>query len=305
MIPPYDHEALWIKAKLFINRAMDEDDARSFDEQALWASLSLELLAKAALARVSPLLIAEPTEDGTNLLMASGLIEGDARFTSVRAKTLFTRCHKVFKPFNLNEAVHFSQARNEYLHGSGAGFMAIPPHAWWPKFWSLAAVLITALDKEVEEFVGTDRADIVANHLAQNSKNVEHRTEALIERAKQRLQQRREGTLPARVAAEWKAGLDLTAGLSYSGTSSCPACDSIGVLEGDNISDTEVGYEQISEEDFDVLVTHTIDADYFSCPTCHLVLNGYELLDQAKVDPSFTVEGDPSDAYDEGDYGND
>lgn len=94
MISPYDHEALWVKAKLFINRAMDDDEARSFEEQALWASLALELLAKAALARVSPLLIAEPNEEGSNLLIASGLLEGDARFTSLRAKTLFSRCHK-------------------------------------------------------------------------------------------------------------------------------------------------------------------------------------------------------------------
>lgn len=80
MTVPYDHEALWLKAKLFINRAMDDDGYRSFDEQLLWASLALELLAKAALARVSPLLIVEPTEDGTNLLIASGLVKGDPRF---------------------------------------------------------------------------------------------------------------------------------------------------------------------------------------------------------------------------------
>jgi hypothetical protein len=303
MIPPYDHEALWVKAKLFINRAMD-DDARSFDEQALWASLSLELLAKAALARVSPLLIADPTEDGANLLMASGLIEGDARFVSVKAKTLFSRCHKAFKPFSLNEAVRFSQARNEYLHGSGAGFMAIPPHAWWPKFWALASVLVTALDRDIDDFVGSDRKDVVAKHLEQNSKNVEHRTEMLIERAKQRLQQHREGTLSARVAAEWQSSQDLTVNLSYSGTATCPACGSIGTIEGENIADTETTYEQYSEDDYDVLVTHTVDAEYFSCSVCHLVLDGYELLDQAGVDNSFTVDGDPSDVY-EGDYGND
>lgn len=63
MSNPFDHDALWTKAKLFLNRAMD-DDPRSFDERALWAALALELLAKAALARVSPLLIAEPNEEG-------------------------------------------------------------------------------------------------------------------------------------------------------------------------------------------------------------------------------------------------
>jgi len=85
MIEPYDHEALWAKAKVFLNRAMDPGPERAFDEQALWASAALELLGKAALARVSPLLIAEPTEDGANLLIATGLIEGTARLAAVSA----------------------------------------------------------------------------------------------------------------------------------------------------------------------------------------------------------------------------
>jgi hypothetical protein len=65
---------------------MDSEAGRSFDEQALWASAALELLGKAALSRMSPLLIAEPTEDGANILIATGLIEGTARLI------LFARC---------------------------------------------------------------------------------------------------------------------------------------------------------------------------------------------------------------------
>ena len=39
MTTPYDHEAMWSKAKVFLNRAMDPGSGRSFDEQALWAKL--------------------------------------------------------------------------------------------------------------------------------------------------------------------------------------------------------------------------------------------------------------------------
>ncbi len=305
MTAPYDHEALWVKAKLFINRAMDEDGARSFDEQSLWASLALELLAKAALARVSPLLVAEPTEDGTNLLIASGLIKGDARFTSVRAKTLFTRCQKAFRPFNLTEAMNITNARNEYLHSGGAGFTVIPQNVWWPKFWAQAAVLVTALDKEVEDLVGLDRLGVVENHLAQNEKNVEHLVETLIERAKQRLSQHREGTLSAKVAAEWRPGLDRSAGLSHQCIETCPACQSEGILEGEEVTNTQVERHQISEDDFELLVKLTVDADYFSCQTCQLVLDGYELIERAGLPTTFFVEGDEEDLYSEPEYGND
>lgn len=186
MIAPYDHEALWSKAKVFLNRAMDPGPGRSFDEQALWASAALELLGKAALARVSPLLIAEPTEEGANILIATGLIEGTAQFTSVSASTVFKRCQRAFRPFSASDAQRFSAARNEYLHGSGIGFMTLAPQAWWPRYWALAVILVTAQDREIEDLVGPDRMQAVEAHLAQNAKNVEHRTEALISRARQR-----------------------------------------------------------------------------------------------------------------------
>jgi hypothetical protein len=299
MTAPYDHEALWLKAKLFTNRAMDDGDLRSADEKSLWAALALELLAKSALARVSPLLIAEPSEDGTNILIASGLIKGDARFISMRAQTIFKRCQKAFKPFSLDEATAITNARNEYLHSSGIGFMAIPQSAWWPRFWAQACILIAALDKEIEEFVGVDREDTVQDFLRQNKRNVEHRTETLIERAKQRLLQYQEGTLSARVAADWKPGHDRTAGLMHHAAATCPACSTEGVLEGDDVFDTAV--EPINDYDAEVILS--VAAEYFSCPNCQLVLDGPELIDQAELPGEFTVTGDLGDM--EPDYGND
>lgn len=306
MSAPYDYDALWLKAKLFLNRGMDEGEPRSFDERALWASLALELLAKAALARVSPLLIAEPTEDGTNLLIASGLVEGEARFTSVRAKTVYSRCHRAFKPFSGAEATKITHARNEYLHGSAVGFTTIPPSAWWPRYWNLAVILVNALERDIEELVGADRTSTVEGHLLQNKKNIEHRTEMLIERAKQRLAQFRAGTLPARVAAEWAPGRNMSAGFRYSESETCPACGELGTVEGEEAEDVEVRYERVGDEDFDVIVDVTATSEYFSCSSCGLVLDNYQLLEQAGLDSTFLAEGSSDDIPDyEGDYGND
>ncbi|MFI8301368.1 hypothetical protein ACIGCZ_36270 [Streptomyces nigra] len=311
MSNPFDHDALWTKAKLFLNRAMD-DDSRSFDEQALWAALALELLAKAALARVSPLLIAEPNEEGTNLLIASGLVKGEARFTSVRAKTLMARCHKAFKPFDQAEAMKIINGRNEYLHSSGTGFMAIPPHSWWPRYWAQAAVLVTALDRDMEELVGTTREIEVTKHLERNAKNIEQRTEALIERAKQRRQQWLDGSLPAKVAAEWKSAQYLSASMSHSEAATCPACELAGLLEGEEAIAEEIhhprfgGYTDEGESYYldDGSVSLTISADHFSCAGCQLVLNSYELIRQAGLPTEFDAEGDFDD-YQEPEYGND
>lgn len=306
MTTPYDYEALWLKAKLFLNRAMDETIERPFDERALWASLALELLAKAALARVSPLLIAEPNEEGTNLLIASGLMEGEARFNSVRAATIYARCKRAFKPFDEAEAKKVTHARNEYLHGATAGFTAIPASAWWPSFWNQAIILTTALDRTIEDLVGQDRSHVVERHLAQNKRNIEHRAEMLIERARTRLAQWQAGTLPAKVAAEWKPRVTIVSGEhEYHESAPCPACGDSGVLEGSDTSDVRVEYQRFSEEDYDAQVEVDVYSEYFSCGRCGLVLDDFQLLEQAGLDTTFTTEGSAEDV-DLGDaYGND
>ena len=56
--------------------------------------------------------------------------------------------------------------------------------------------------------------------------------------------------------------------------------------------------------DFDPIVTLTVDAIYFSCSTCRLVLRGFELIEQAGLSTTFSVEGDEEDVYNEPEYGN-
>lgn len=304
MTEPYDHEALWIKSKLFFNHAMDTTEPRTFDERALWASFALELLAKAALARTSPLLIAAPNESGENLLIATGLMAGDARVVSIRAKTLYSRCHRAFKPFNEKEALAITRARNEYLHGGGVGFTHLPEHVWWPRFWAQASVLVNALDRSIADLVGGDRARSVEAFLARNEKNMEHRVEMLIERARQRYEQHEAGTLPARIANEWARAADTSAGLRYSETARCPACGNLGLLEGEYVADAELRQEQMDVDDYDVWMDLTVAADYFGCDHCRLVLDGAELVDRAGLPLDIGATGNVAD-YLEPDYGND
>ena len=53
-------------------------------------------------------------------------------------------------------------------------------------------------------------------------------------------------------------------------------------------------------------MTLTVGADYFSCPSCQLVLNSYDLINQTELDTQFEAEGNVEDyLLDEPDYGND
>ena len=180
----YDPDRLWMKARLFINRALD---GREFEEAAFWASASLELLGKAALANISPLLIANPNDDGKSFMIASGITEDRGLFSSVQAKAIWSRCQRAFKPFNELEAAKISSARNDYLHAAGVGFDKLPPEHWWPRYWAQATILISHLDKDISDFVGPSREDQVREHLKRNEEHLAARLEALLERARQRI----------------------------------------------------------------------------------------------------------------------
>lgn len=304
---PWDAEAMLLKAKLFLNHAMDHgEEHRDFDERALWASLALELLAKAALARVSPVLIAAPNEEGNSLLVASGLVEGDVRFMSVQAKTLFSRCSKAFKPFNDKEAQAIAAARNEYLHGAAPSFTTIPAEAWWPRYWAQAHILIHACDRVLEDIVGNDRVGLVEDYLAKNKRNIEHRLEMLLERARQQLARHDSGQMRAGEAAEWsryRPGA-LSAGLHYSTAQTCPACGDAGLLEGEDIDDAQAHHQQVAEDAYDSWMELTIGSSYFSCDRCHLVLDSYELVEASDLPASFDATGEIGDFW-EPEYGND
>lgn len=303
MTEPWDHDALWIKAKLFINRAMDTEH-RDFGEQAMWASLALELLAKVALARVNPLLIASPTEDGGNLLAAAGLGPGGVRFKSVTAKTLYARCARAFKPFDERYATAIAESRNEYVHGATATFTDLPEEVWWSKFWAQATILVEASEQDTHALVGRVGQEVVEGYLAKNAQYIQDLMNARFARAARRLVQLAARRLPAKELERLTRITDHSIQLAYSVPYSCPVCASEGKVEGDVVSGVEVQTEQTDYEAWESYGTATVEAECFSCNNCALVLDSFELLQAADMPESFEVDVDPADFY-EADYGND
>ena len=129
---------------------------------------------------------------------------------------------------------------------------------------------------------------MVEAHLARNAKNVEHRTQALIERARQRLAQYRAGTLPARIQAEWRSSSDLFSGLPYYATQECPACGDDGIVEGDRGEQLSFEYHYDLEDGSPIGAEARLEVPVIDCnETCHLVLDDYELIAQAGLPDSF------------------
>jgi hypothetical protein len=64
----WERDPLWAKSRLFFERAFEQPPEDPLF--GLWCSLGLELLARAALASVSPTLLAEPDKEHRFLLHA-------------------------------------------------------------------------------------------------------------------------------------------------------------------------------------------------------------------------------------------
>jgi hypothetical protein len=287
-----------MKAKAHINRSFAARDADDFEQAALWAASALELLGKAALAKVSPLLVADPTDDGRSLMIAAGLSSDMSRFKSIPAKAVFSRCGRAFRPFDEKDAGRIAAQRNEELHSALTPFTGIDEEAWWDRYWSQAVILVHAQDETLADFVGSGKEGVVEGHLARNVTNTSRRVQAMIDRASQRYalaiaseDGRREiSTLVERLKFEFE----------FASSVECPACENSAHLFGDDVLGSEV------EEDYEegtAVELLEVSADFFECESCGLRLDGPSYVAEAGLPESFEAERDYEPVYD--DYGND
>lgn len=293
---PFDHDALWMKAKLLVARSFDASDRDAFDESALWAACSLELLGKAALSKVNPLLIADPTDDGKSLLIAAGLSTDFSGFKSIQAKAVFARCAKAFRPFDAARAGRIAGNRNVELHSGTPGFGGMHEDSWWQTFWAEAAILVQSQDLTLEDLVGADRVDTVEAFLARNRESIRLRVESLLERAGQRLQLLDSAALSAKVDYELRSHEAMLSGEHYTSIK-CPVCgNQAATLYGDFVLESEVHFD---EEDGFPWATSEVAAESFSCDRCGLVLLSEEFLAEAGLPDTFEVEAEYQPVYDE------
>ena len=132
-----DSNALHAKSKVYIGRALRSKDAGEFDEYQLWASLALELLGKAALAKLHPCLDVDPS-NWQSLFIAAGIDNEATDVKTITAKTLFERLGHLVPWFD--KAVQkfcedITQRRNSELHSGALPFRTMNLEAWEERDW--------------------------------------------------------------------------------------------------------------------------------------------------------------------------
>lgn len=274
----WSHQALFAKAVLYVGRM--ESYTADDDQYALWSALSLEILARAALASISPVLLADGTS-WRNIAYAVSLDPTAKKFTpvSISAKDVFSRLNELLEPFNSEVAgfcARHIDRRNAELHTGELAFAKVGTSDWLPKYYVACQVLLGLMDKELKDFFAdpvtaqtmidalgneADKAvaqDIKAHEKVWGNKTPEEREQALLQ---------------ATASSTRAAGHRVT----------CPSCKSPALLQG-------VGTGPVRTEinDDEVVQRQTMLPSILACLACGLRITGLSRLTASGLGDAFT-----------------
>jgi len=278
---PWSSDALLAKAQKSAEslQELTQDDWRF----GLWSSFVLELLLRAALARVSPALLAASDKgDWQQLYFALGHPPTAKKFVarSIGTHEVMTRLKGIYKEFTpeLESAcTKVLESRNEELHTGGTPFISAGTSSWLPGFYAACDTLLSLLGGKLEYLFGDDAAAARALVKASQDESAKaiKKTVAAHERSWEAVDSEEQAVLRER-AAVWatrQAGHRVP----------CPACGSTALVFG---SPAGAPRRTISEDHI------TEKQDFlpakFECVACGLKISGLSHLAAAGVGDGFT-----------------
>lgn len=288
----WEREALWAKAVLFMQRAAEQD--KESPEFGLWASLGLELLARAAVAQASPALLADPDKEQRNLLHALGISLINAP-KSIPTVQVLSHCRTLVPAFTEDEfkaASSLLNRRNEELHTGSAAFETFPLQSWIGGFFRCCKILAEHQGESLISLFGEAEATVAEEILGKAEAGVVSQVRSSIA-AYARVFEAKDAAEREKLAEESQAESDR---LSHRGHHrvTCPSCKSTATVQG-----TTYGGERLEHKDGMIIVRESVIPTKFSCAACGLNLSGYQELVAAGVGDHFTnrCEYSPPDYY--------
>nr|NJM04135.1 hypothetical protein [Desulfobacula sp.] len=278
----WERDPLWAKARLFIEKAIEfQRDDPSFG---LWCSFGLEILARAAIANISPVLLAEPDKEHKYLLHAIGRGSNRVARKSIDTARVINLCHELIESFtkeNLTVCLALVNRRNEELHTGAAAFAAYPTNLWIAGFYSACESLCASIGETMESLFGEDEAKVAKSALEGDRNDTKQRVLTKISSHKSVFESKPE---PERELALAVADKEAN-GLAYQGYHrvKCPACGGTAIVKGNAF-----GKEIVSDQNGDIAVRQAVSPNFFACSACQLKLEGYAELEVCGLGGHYT-----------------
>lgn len=309
--PALEPETLYSKSQVYIRRGLRAQTDGDTEEYQLWASLALELLGKAALAKVHPALVADPTHYQSLFAACGRHLSPDIK--TITAKTVFERLGHIDKAFDSRHqkfCEQMSLRRNAELHSGESPFSGMSAEAWEREFWGAIETVLHMQGENLESWLGGENAKAPAKIIEQAAEAmqwaVKHRVirckedfEKKYQDPKRRIQLKEE----SKDIQWWNFSKSFTIWADGHALSDCPACGSKGLLGG-LLWNEEVSSDTSPDDPTVEFVDRTYTVEEFFCPTCSLHLFGTQETQAADLPDEFT-QTEVREREFEPDYGND
>jgi hypothetical protein len=269
LVHPWSADTLLAKAQRYA------EEMRSYSPQdwqyGLFSAFVLEFLMRAAVARVSPTLLAD-TNDWNNVYYALGNAPKEAKFIprSIDLTSLIKGLRDLYPEFTSEELGFVAQhvtRRNEELHTGNTPFDGADP-AWLGRFYQSCQILLKCLGEELACLTGPEEAGTVAaivSAFRDESAKTVNKTVAAHKTVWESSDsiQRRQASHQAALWATPQKGHRVK----------CPACASDALLTGTPVSEARLTIEE------DLIVeTQQHLPEKFECIACHLKIAGLSQL---------------------------
>ena len=276
---PWSPEALFNKALLYVGqmeRFSPEDWQFGF-----WSSLTLELLARAALAHISPTLLAN-RKDWRNCYHALGhppTTKGFVPNSVVTGEVLSILSEllpDLTKELHDFCTVHLAR-RNAELHSGEDVFTGLGTSAWLPKFYATCEVFLRTMRKNLGDFF-SDPASVQAIILAIRDTAAKAVAQEIA--AHKKIWQDKGPDEQKRAyehAAVWAT--------RHEGHRvRCPACGNPAIVRGS----AQGSVTTLIDED-EVILKQTMLPSSFECIACSLKISGFSKLASSGLGDAFTA----------------
>jgi len=298
----WERDALWAKSKLYFERAFScPREAPTFG---LWCALGLELLARSAVASVSPTLLAEPDRDHLYLLHALGKGSSTVNPKSIGAVEVIRLCQTLFNKFTVDDlttAKALFNRRNAELHTGAAAFEEYTTQQWITGLYQCCRSLCDSMGEPLEALMGDSEAEIAKQVLDDAKSEEQSKVKGLIAAHKKVFHSYDEDRRHQLLDEAGKAASKLAFQRHHRVT--CPACGGPATVQG-----TTFGLVTINHSEDEVVTSQAVLPTAFECISCGLRLASYGELKAAGLGDQYTRTSkyspedyfgllDPADTY--------
>lgn len=281
----WSKDSLFSKAKIYFAKAEGEERDSTFF--GMYCALGLELLARAALANISPTLLADPNPNQISLLYALGLKDDTCKPKSIMTNRVIALCGELIPDFDTDMqkiATLMTERRNEELHTGGGGFAEYGIDNWIAGFYKVCQVLVTSIGESLDTLFGRETAKVAEEIINQDTEKLKKEVLDKIN-ARRKTYEEDQKNNPEEVAELIERSNKIVAEKTYRGYHhvTCPCCGNDALIYGkENISSHDV----IDEDE--VVVKKDVTASQFQCEVCKLRLSSYAELKIANLPLHYT-----------------